>query len=90
MKRYNQIGGPVDMEECAYGYWVTFEDYNLSQLTHNKEMEKAHRAYHEKASNIVYDHGNDTQDKLDQLRLTIIVMSVIIFGGVAGFVFSWM
>jgi hypothetical protein len=89
MKRYNQVGGPVDMEECACGYWVTYEDYNLSQLTHNKEMEKAHRAYHEKASNIVYDHGNDTQDKLDKLRLTVIILSIVVFCGVFAELFTW-
>ena len=89
MKRYNQIGGPYPVEECADGHWVTWEDYNLSELTHNKDMEKTHRAYNEKVSTIVYAHSNEIQDTVDKLRLVVISMSVIIFGGVAGFIFSW-
>lgn len=89
MKRYNQIGGPYPVEECADGHWVTWEDYNLSELTHNKEMEKTHRAYNEKVSTIMYTHSNDTQDTVDKLRLTVIIMSVIIFGGVFASIFHW-
>lgn len=89
MKRYNCVGGPVDMEEDKNGYWVKFEDCNLSELTHNKEMEKTHRAYNEKVSTIMYTHSNDIQDTVDKLRLTVIIMSVIIFGGVFASIFHW-
>ena len=90
MKRYNQIGGPYPVEECADGHWVTYEDYNLSELTHNKDMEKSYNRYVTELSNAAYKTDSSVEDKLDQLRLTVIVMSVIIFGGVAGFIFSWM
>ena len=38
IRRYNHKDLPKEMEECVDGYWVTFEDYNLSELTHNKEI----------------------------------------------------
>jgi len=88
MKRYNCVGGPVDMEEDKNGYWVTWEDYNLSELTHNKCMEKTHRAYDEKVSTIVYEHDNEVQDTVDKLRFTVLMMSAVIFGCFAALIFS--
>jgi len=89
MKRYNIVGGPMDMEENPNGYWVTWEECNLKQLTHNKEMEKAHNRYVEELQSLKYHIGDDSNNEIDKLRTTVIIMSVVIFAGIAGFLFSW-
>jgi len=89
MVRFNHLGGPYPMEEDQNGYWVKFEDYNLSELTHNKEMEKSYNRYVQEISSLKDKNGDDNQDTIDKLRMAVIIMSVIIFGGVAGIIFSW-
>ena len=87
MIRYNCANGPVDMEEDKNGYWVKFEDYNLKELTHNKEMEKAYNRFAEEIQK--YENLKEDSKTIDNLRNAVIAMSVVIFGGLMSFLFTW-
>jgi hypothetical protein len=87
IRRFNHKDLPREMEECADGYWVTFEDYNLSELTHNKEMEKAYNRFAEEIQK--YENLKEDSKTIDNLRNAVIAMSVVIFGGLMSFLFTW-
>ena len=88
-KRYNHKGEPKEMEECATGYWVTYEDYNIRELDHSKEIEKSYLAYCRELGKVKDGNTDDNIKTIDNLRTTVIIMSVVIFGGLAAFIFSW-
>jgi hypothetical protein len=52
-------------------------------------MEKAHNRYVEELQSLKYHIGDDSNNEIDKLRTTVIIMSVVIFAGIAGFLFSW-
>jgi len=87
IRRYNHKDLPKEMEECVDGYWVTFEDYNLSELTHNKEIEKAYNRFSEEIQK--YQYLKSENKTVDNLRTAVIIMSAIIFGGLMSFLFTW-
>ena len=87
IRRYNHKDLPKEMEECVDGYWVTFEDYNLSELTHNKEIEKSYNRFSEEIQK--YQYLKSENKTVDNLRTAVIIMSAIIFGGLMSFLFTW-
>jgi hypothetical protein len=87
IRRFNHKDLPKEMEECVDGYWVTFEDYNLSELTHNKEIEKAYNRFSEEIQK--YQYLKSENKTVDNLRTAVIIMSAIIFGGLMSFLFTW-
>ena len=87
IRRFNHKDLPKEMEECVEGYWVTFEDYNLSELTHNKEIEKAYNRFSEEIQK--YQYLESENKTVDNLRTAVIIMSAIIFGGLMSFLFTW-
>ena len=87
IRRFNHKDLPKEMEECLDGYWVTFEDYNLRELSHNKEMEKSYNRYCEEIQK--YQYLKSENKTVDNLRTAVIIMSAIIFGGLMSFLFTW-
>ncbi|CAB4222208.1 hypothetical protein UFOVP1655_55 [uncultured Caudovirales phage] len=87
IRRFNHKDLPKEMEECVDGYWVTFEDYNLSELTHNKEIEKTYNRFSEEIQK--YQYLKSENKTVDNLRTAVIIMSAIIFGGLMAFLFTW-
>jgi hypothetical protein len=89
IRRFNHKDLPKEMEECVDGYWVTFEDYNLSELTHNKEIEKAYNRYREEIQKVSFNNIDDKDEKIDSLRIAVISMSAVIFGLLMTVLFTW-
>jgi hypothetical protein len=89
IRRFNHKDLPKEMEECVDGYWVTFEDYNLSELTHNKEMEKSYNRYREEIQKVSFNNIDDKDEKIDSLRIAVISMSAVIFGLLMTVLFTW-
>lgn len=87
IRRFNHKDLPREMEECSNGYWVTFEDYNLKELTHNKEMEKAYNRFAEEIQK--YENLKEENKTVEKLRTAVITMSAIIFAGLMAFLFTW-
>jgi len=89
IRRFNHKDLPKEMEECADGYWVTYEDYNLRELSHNKEMEKSYNRYCEEIQKVSYNNVDDKDKKIDSLRIAVISMSAVIFGLLMTVLFTW-
>ena len=89
IRRFNHKDLPKEMEECLDGYWVTFEDYNLRELSHNKEMEKSYNRYCEEIQKVSYNNVDDKDKKIDSLRIAVISMSAVIFGLLMTVLFTW-
>jgi len=89
IRRFNHKDLPKEMEECLDGYWVTYEDYNLRELSHNKEMEKSYNRYCEEIQKVSYNNVDDKDKKIDSLRIAVISMSAVIFGLLMTVLFTW-
>lgn len=89
IRRFNHKDLPKEMEECLDGYWVTFEDYNLRELSHNKEMEKSYNRYCEEIQKVSFNKIDDKDKKIDSLRIAVISMSAVIFGLLMTVLFTW-
>ena len=89
IRRFNHKDLPKEMEECLDGYWVTYEDYNLRELSHNKEMEKSYNRYCEEIQKVSFNNIDDKDKKIDSLRIAVISMSAVIFGLLMTVLFTW-
>lgn len=89
IRRYNCANGPVDMQEDENGYWIKYEDYNLKELTHNKEMEKSYNRYREEIQKVSFNNIDEKDEKIDSLRIAVISMSAVIFGLLMTVLFTW-
>lgn len=89
IRRFNHKDLPKEMEECLDGYWVTYEDYNLRELSHNKEIEKSYNRYCDEIQKVSFNNIDDKDKKIDSLRIAVISMSAVIFGLLMTVLFTW-
>jgi hypothetical protein len=89
IRRFNHKDLPKEMEECLDGYWIKYEDYNLKELSHNKEMEKSYNRYCEEIQKVSFNNIDDKDKKIDSLRIAVISMSAVIFGLLMTILFTW-
>jgi len=74
------------MEEDDNGYWITHDDFLLSQLEYNKQLEKTWKAQCDERDRLSIDNV----DEIAKLRNVIIWLSISLFGSLATLLFRWL
>lgn len=85
MKRYNGKNGYPEMEENPHGHWVTYYDFQLELLNHNKSADRNWESSCCTRDKFIAEY----EDLLSKQQNIIVGLSAVLFLIVGILILNW-